>query len=162
MDDNKRWVTLKDGRKILINDYMNNKIREKATKKELPNSTQHSDIAYHASNADFNEFDTTKIGTGQGENTQGNGINLASNDTVHGVYGNILYKVKVNLKNAYTVENKKLLSTFENDFGYKTDLDNVSNELRKMGYDGIVQKVNGNKLYTVFDSKNVKIIEKRK
>lgn len=133
-----------------------------ASSNKLPHSKSYNEIAYHASNADFERFDIKKIGTGQGENTQGNGINLASDETVKGVYGNILYKVQVNLKKGYTVENKKILSTFEKDFGYKVTMDNVSTELKKKGYDGIVQNVNGNKLYTVFDDKKVKIIKKTK
>jgi len=32
--DGKKWVTLKDGRRILINDYMNNQIRSKALKQK--------------------------------------------------------------------------------------------------------------------------------
>jgi hypothetical protein len=162
------WRTV-GGRRIFIKDgedlstAMKNSGKFKKNDK-LPHNQSYEDVAYHASDADFNEFDISKIGTGQGENTQGNGINLASDDSVQGVYGKILYKVEVNLKNAYTVENKKLLSTFEKDFGYKTDMDNISDELKKKGYDGIVQKIpfNNNKLYTVFDSKNVKIIKKKK
>lgn len=156
-----RRIFIKNGEDLATAMKKSGKFK-KRNKKFLPNSKEYNEVAYHASNADFNEFDTSKIGTGQGENTQGNGINLASDDSVHGVYGNILYKVQVKLKNAYTTENKKLLSTFEKDFGKKTTMDNVSKELAKMGYDGIVQTVNGNKLYTVFDAKNVKIINKIK
>lgn len=166
------WRTI-GGRRIFIKDgedletamkksgkfkTLNNKSEEK--KKDLPNSKEYNEIAYHASNADFNEFDTKKIGTGQGENTMGNGINLASDDSVKGVYGDILYEVQVNIKNGYTTENKKLLSTFEKDFGYKVTMDNVAEELAKKGYDGIVQTIRDNKLYTIFNAKNVKIIKK--
>lgn len=159
------WRTV-GGRRIFIKDGEDlataMKNSGKFGNKKLPHSEQFNDVAYHASNYDFDKFDINKIGTGQGENTQGNGINLASNDSVKGVYGNILYEVEVNLKNAYTVENKKILSTFEKDFGYKTTIDDVSNELKKKGYDGIVQRVNNNKLYTVFDDSNVKILKKSK
>lgn len=159
-----KWITI-NGRHILLKDGqspMDAFIRQKG-KNKLPHAEKYNEIAYHSSNADFNEFDTNKIGTGQGENTQANGINLASvKEAVEGIYGNNLYKVQVDLKNAYSVEDKKMLSTFEKDFGYKTDLDSISNELKKKGYDGIVQKVNGNKLYTIFDSKNVKIISKKR
>lgn len=131
--------------------------------KTLPHSTKVSEVGYHASDKKFDKFDTSKIGTGQGDNTQGKGVNLASvREAVEGVYGKNTYETNINLENAYTVDDKKLLSTFEKDFGYKTDMDNISDELQKKGYDGIVINVNGNKLYTVFDSKNLEIVNGKK
>lgn len=157
-----RWITI-NGSHVFVKDGqspIDALVRNK--NKKLPNSKSYSDIAYHASNSDFDNFDVRKTGTGQGENTQGEGINLASiKEAVEDIYGKNLYEVKVDLKNAYTVEDKKMLSTFKDDFGYEVNQDNISKELKKMGYDGIVQNVNGNKLYTVFDGKNVKIIKKK-
>lgn len=129
---------------------------------KLPHSSRINEVGYHASNQTFNDYDTSKIGTGQGDNTQGKGINLASvKEAVDGVYGKNTYETNINLENAYTVDDKKLLSTFEKDFGYKTDMDNISDELQKKGYDGIVINVNGNKLYTVFDKNNLEIINNK-
>ena len=161
MDDGKRWVTLKDGRRILINDYMNDKIRSKSKK-------ENEKIYYHTSNHNFNEFDNEMPRKAILGGQYGYGHYFFDDKEIsdgYGAYSKYQYQAKVNVKNWFKSNEKDFNGNIRK-LGYNPEKDDVANFLSKKGYGGsIIEHTNANGKkwyeYVVYDGKNIKIINKK-
>lgn len=165
MNNESRWVTLKDGRRIKINDYMNDKIRSKSKKAKTYE-------LYHGANSDFEKFDDKYIGSkSMGGLSYGKGhYFMTDKDDKFGgtsIYGRNTYKVKVALKNPFVIQENewgKKLDEMGYNWNLKTEYD-PSDFLKDKGYDSTIIK-NGNNIseiivYTNNDGK-IQIIDKTK
>lgn len=165
MNNEGRWVTLKDGRKIKINDYMNNKIRNKIKK---PKTYE----LYHGANSDFEKFDDKYIGSNSmGGLSYGKGhYFMVNKDDKFGgtsIHGKNTYKVKVALKNPFVIQENEWGKKLD-EMGYNWNLKSTydpSDFLNDHGYDSTIVK-NGNKIseVIVFTNKDgkIQIIDKTK
>lgn len=157
----KRWVTLKDGRRILINDYMNDKIRKQAKKEE-------EKIYYHTSNNDFTEFDNRMPRRAILGGQYGYGHYFFDNKEIsdgYGAYSKYQYQAKINASNWFKATEKDFNIKLQN-IGYNWEKDDIAKFLQGKGYEGsIIEHINpkGEKWYeyVVYDSKNIKIVNKK-
>ena len=144
-----------DDYEYTTNEIMNDKIRQGANKNKKYE-------LYHGSPYDFNEFDDTKIGSNSmGGLTYGKGHYFTKEKT--GIYGKYNYKVDVNLKKPFVVEEYDWSKELGK-LGYKWNQGiDPSDFLSSKGYDATIIK-NGTDtseiiIYSNKDNK-IKIVSK--
>lgn len=160
--DNGRWVTIR-GHRVFIkntNDYMNQKIRNSKSNKDR--------IFYHTSNHDFTNFDNAMPRKAIMGGQYGYGHYFFDDKDIssdYGAYSKYQYEVKANVNNWFEAPEKEFDKKIR-DMGYNYEKDDIANFLQSKGYEGsIIEHINasGKKWYeyVVYDSKNLKIVNKR-
>ena len=118
---------------------------------------QDENTLYHGTNANFKKFDTSKIGTNSGnEGFYGKGIYLTNDKAKAGFYGDKIKNVVANFKKPFIIDGNTSLDEIarlaettpvaETKFKLINDVpetimknpDVFTNNLKKLGYDGIV------------------------
>lgn len=129
--------------------------------------------AYHKTNADFEEFDPSKVGEND-YGYAGQGVYLTQKPLDGLTYGKNTLKTEANLKNPYvrTSENWKsdplspytwIANKSESDGIPLKDASKMwTDMMKKKGYDGFIDKTSPNGEIVVFDPKQVKILSKNK
>lgn len=129
--------------------------------------------AYHKTNADFEEFDPSKVGEND-YGYAGQGVYLTPKPLGGLTYGKNTLKTEVNLKNPYVRTSENWKSDPLNPYTWiakKSESDGIplkdaskmwTDMMKEKGYDGFIDKTSPNGEIVVFDTKQVKIISNNK
>lgn len=156
---NGRIIPIKVKQEQTTNDYMNDKIRKKKKDEKL---------YYHTSNSDFKEFDNSKPRQAILGGQYGYGHYFFDNKEIsdgYGAYSKYQYQAKLNVNKWFNSNEKEFRNKLDS-IGYNYEKDDIANFLQAKGYEGSKiehTKPNGEKWYeyVVYDSKNIKIINKK-
>lgn len=118
-------------------------------------SENHTDyiIAYHGSDYIFDKFEKKKNKDKEGFDPFGEGIYFVDNISEAKEYGKYVYKCKLYLNKIFDIDNNL------KDWITISEKDNFTNILINMGYDGVSLTKSFYKIYVVFDTKDIKIME---
>lgn len=167
---NESNVNIKDNKGRTLSKEQQEYFKESKVRDENGNLLE----MYHRTNADFNTFDSNKIGSATDEGIWGRGFYFSNKDQTH--YGNNLKNVYLDIKNPFIVNNFKTrediaeyLDIVESNFHYEpnglirinySQVRQFTSQVQEKGHDGvIVEYPNGTKEIVAFKSNQIKSID---
>jgi hypothetical protein len=116
-------------------------------------------IAYHGSNEDFQHFNNEYLKSEkEGFNAFGEGFYFVDNEQEASNYGAYVYECELLLNNPFDIDEN--IDYFDS-LKEKYTSEEYTNILIEQGYDSITLEKSWNRLYVVFDSRNIQLLHKK-